>query len=158
NNQLKFGIDEAPDVTNYIGLEYPAGSGNEHLYVGGPVIGGIVNGQKRVSSAWWFGEEEFVPELKDTSRLHFWITSVSDTLTDSTRPGYYKTAMNRRDFDDDGGGKIDEDELDGLDNDGDWNPLTDDVGADGIPDIQEVGCQGAYDPVTNPDPAFDNYD
>ena len=158
NNQLKVGIDEAPDVTHYIGLEYPAGSGNEHLYVGGPVVGGIVNGQKRVSSAWWFGEEEFVPEIRDTARLHFWVTSVGDSLVDSTRPGYYKRAMNRRDFDDDGDGKIDEDELDGLDNDGDWNPLTDDIGADGIPDSLEVGCQGGYDPVTNPDPAFDNYD
>src|SRR5437867_11721420 len=53
NNELRFGIDVAPDLTQ-IGLEYPAGSGNEHLYVGGLSFGGIVDGVKHVSSAWWF--------------------------------------------------------------------------------------------------------
>src|SRR5207244_1698809 len=47
--------------------------------------------------------------------------------------------------------------LDGYDNDGDWNPMTDDVGADGIPDSLEVGCRGPYDPIKNPDPAYDDY-
>jgi len=32
-----------------------------------------------------------------------------------------------------------------------------DVGSDGIPDEDETGPLGAYDPVTNPDPAGDNY-
>jgi hypothetical protein len=157
NNQLKFGIDVAPSL-NDIGLEYPAGSRNEHLYVGGPVIGGIVNGTKRVTSAWWFANEEFVPNLSDTARDRFWITSASDTLLDPSRFGFYKRSMNKREIDDDGDGRIDEDELDGMDNDGDWDPLTDDVGADGLPDSLETGCHGGYDPVTNPDPAFDNYD
>jgi hypothetical protein len=75
--------------------------------------------------------------------------------------GYYflhGIQTNRRYYDDDGDGKIDEDELDGQDNDGDWNPLTDDVGADGIPDSLEVGCTGElYNPITNPDPAHDDY-
>ncbi len=155
-NQLKAGIDVAPSL-NEIGLEYPAGSKNEHLYVGGPVIGGIVNGTKRVTAAWWFAQEEFVPEVKDTARERFWITSVSDTLYDPARFGFYKRSMNKRDFDDDADGKLDEDELDGFDNDGDWNPVTDDLGADGLPDSLETGCQGTYDPVSNPDPAFDNY-
>ncbi|HLB01084.1 MAG TPA: hypothetical protein VJO14_06830, partial [Bacteroidota bacterium] len=61
-------------------------------------------------------------------------------------------------FDDDGDGRVDEDELDGYDDDGDWVRDRDDVGSDGIPDSLEVGCLGPYDAATNPDPAFDNYD
>ncbi|MDI6765529.1 MAG: hypothetical protein QME52_01695 [Bacteroidota bacterium] len=34
---------------------------------------------------------------------------------------------------------IDEARDDGIDNDGDWNPFTDDVGLDGIPDTQDEG-------------------
>ncbi|MHB1687299.1 MAG: fibronectin type III domain-containing protein [Ignavibacteriaceae bacterium] len=34
---------------------------------------------------------------------------------------------------------IDESRTDKVDNDGDWNPLTDDVGLDGIPDTHDVG-------------------
>ena len=86
-----------------------------------------------------------------------WVTSTEDTMYDANRPGYYKRPMNRLHYDDDGDGKVDEDDLDGLDNDGDWNPLTDDIGADGVPDSLEVGCKGAFDPVTNPDPAYDDY-
>jgi hypothetical protein len=43
-------------------------------------------------------------------------------------------------------------------NDGYWNIATDDLGKDGLSDAQETGCTGSYDPVTNPDPAFDNLD
>jgi hypothetical protein len=140
-----------------IGLDYPAGSNTEHLFGGGPIIGGIWNGQRRVSSGYWEGAQEFIPELKDSGRDRMWIAVASDTAYDPNRPGYYKRGMSIRLVDDDGDGKLDEDELDGMDNDGDWNPLTDDIGADGIPDSLEVGCRGAYDPVNNPDPAFDNY-
>ncbi|MCK7521820.1 MAG: hypothetical protein MZV64_31150 [Ignavibacteriales bacterium] len=35
--------------------------------------------------------------------------------------------------DDDGDGMIDESQEDGIDNDGDWNPLINDYGIDGIP-------------------------
>ncbi|MCL4538208.1 MAG: hypothetical protein M1378_01170 [Bacteroidetes bacterium] len=34
---------------------------------------------------------------------------------------------------------IDESRTDGVDNDGDWNPLTDDVGLDGVPDTHDPG-------------------
>ena len=34
---------------------------------------------------------------------------------------------------------IDESRTDGVDNDGDWNPLTDDVGLDGVPDTHDFG-------------------
>jgi len=60
-------------------------------------------------------------------------------------------------LDDDNDNFIDEDELDGLDNDGDWNSSIDDLGSDGLPDSLESGCKGNYDPVINSDPAFDNY-
>jgi hypothetical protein len=42
-------------------------------------------------------------------------------------------------IDDDGDGMIDERQDDGIDNDGDWNPLTDDVGIDGIPNTGDEG-------------------
>jgi hypothetical protein len=48
--------------------------------------------------------------------------------------------------------------IDSTGNDGFWNASTDDVGKDGIPDSLETGCMGAFDPVTNNDPSFDNYD
>ena len=148
-----------PDGSTVFGLEYPLGSGIEHLYGGGPWIGGLVNGSRHVDEG-YNGDDartEFIPNIQDTVRDRMWTTSVGDSLYDVNRPGYYKRPMNRAHFDDDGDGKIDEDELDGLDNDGDWNPLTDDIGADGVPDSLEVGCKGGYDPVKNPDPAYDNY-
>ncbi|MCL5027756.1 MAG: hypothetical protein M1480_01915 [Bacteroidetes bacterium] len=47
-------------------------------------------------------------------------------------------------IDNDGDGIIDERQDDGIDNDHDWNPLTDDVGIDGIPN---TGDQGEGDGV-----------
>ncbi|MGA2625259.1 MAG: hypothetical protein ABSF91_15500, partial [Bacteroidota bacterium] len=148
-----------PDGRTLFGLEYPLGLGIEHLYGGGPWIGGLVNGVRHVTEGYNGddGRTEFQPNLQDTLRDKMWITSVGDTLYDPNRPGYYKKPMNRLGYDDDGDGKIDEDELDGIDNDGDWNPLTDDIGADGVPDSLEVGCKGGFDPVRNPDPAYDDY-
>jgi hypothetical protein len=153
--------------TQGLGMEYPVGQCIEHLYGAGPVIGGLIDGVRRVSEA-YNGDDahkEFLPEKQDTTRDKIWLTNAG---TESYHPkgdgysGYYwlhNIQVNRRGCDDDGDGKIDEDELDGQDNDGDWNPLTDDIGADGIPDSLEVSCDGKrYDPVTNPDPAYDNYD
>jgi hypothetical protein len=141
-----------------IGVEYPAGSCNEHLYGGGAWFGAVVNGQRVVKQMYIDGgTSDIIPERQDSLRNKFWRSSVYDTLTDPNRQGYYKRAMNKTGFDDDGDGLVDEDPVDGIDNDGDWNPLTDDIGADGIPDSLEVGCKGVYNPVTNPDPAFDDY-
>ena len=156
-NEMVLGAQVAPN-TNSVGLEYPAGSGFEHLYGGGPVIGGIVNGSRRVSPAFWESNREFVPELRDTLRDRMWIASAGDTLYDPLRFGYYKSNPSIRGLDDDRDGKTDEDELDGKDNDGDWSLLADDVGADGIPDSLEVGCRGPYNATTNYDPAYDNYE
>ena len=141
-----------------IGWEYPIGSCMEHDGFVWPIIGGIIDGVRRVDNLYHY---RFYPEAKDSLRDRIWRTSTLDRDHDFTfdPPRLLMRPVNRRFIDDDGDGKIDEDDLDGLDNDGDWNPLTDDVGADGLPDSLEVGCDGrTYDPVTNPDPAYDNYD
>ena len=142
-----------------IGCEYPAGSCIEHIYGMGPWIGGLINGTRYVTEGYNgdAGHGFLLPVEGDSLRNRIWHTSINDTAYNPDAVGYYKRPMNRRGFDDDGDGKIDEDELDGIDNDHDWVRATDDIGADGIPDTLEVGCKGIYDPITNPDPAFDNY-
>ncbi|RMH62796.1 MAG: T9SS C-terminal target domain-containing protein [Calditrichaeota bacterium] len=56
-------------------------------------------------------------------------------------------------IDNDGDGITDESRFDGIDNDGDWNPLFDDVGADGLPN---TGDSGENDGVpTAGEPHFD---
>jgi hypothetical protein len=178
SNQIAMGIEAWGNATDVpinqacgigIGLEYPAGSPLciEHLFGFGPMIGGIVNGTKYVSQSYSESAlHEFIPLQKDTARDRIWRTSTNDGLYDynftdrktgKVIPRLLTRSVNKRDFDDDGDGKVDEDELDGIDNDGDWNPLTDDVGADGVPDSAEIGCNGVYDPVFNPDPAGDDY-
>ena len=99
-------------------MEYPVGSGIEHLFGGGPIIGGIVAGAKRVSTGYntesnLNGEFYGNPNGADS----FFVSSIMNP-----------DAHNRRGFDDDRDGKIDEDELDGTDNDGDWNAATDILG------------------------------
>ncbi|MBI1804369.1 MAG: hypothetical protein HY033_04660 [Ignavibacteriae bacterium] len=175
SNQMAMGI-EAWDPFNVpdgdcgspgIGMEYPVGACIEHLYGAAPFIGGKINGAIHVSEG-YNGDDarmEFLPERQDTARDKIWRTHAG---TEEFHPnndgysGYYwrnNIQVNRRGCDDDGDGKVDEDDLDGQDNDGDWNPLTDDIGADGLPDSLEVSCDGkTYNAATNPDPAYDNYD
>jgi hypothetical protein len=148
-----------------LGLEYPVGSCIDHLSGAGPWIGGKIDGVRHVDEG-YNGDDarhEFEPERWDTARDHIWHTHTGvESFDPDGYNGYYFNRgirVNQRDVDDDGDGRIDEDELDGLDNDGDWSPLTDDLGADGLPDSLEVSCDGkGYDPVSNPDPAYDNYD
>ncbi|MBI4810127.1 MAG: hypothetical protein HY800_01505 [Ignavibacteriales bacterium] len=161
SNQMTMGLQawdgDARNVPDGFGLEYPAGSGVEHVYGAGPRIGGIIDGAIRVSEGYngWDARKEILPEYSHRPREHFWQTSIRDTINYATG----KRIPNLRGCDDDNDGLVDEDDLDGFDNDGDWNPLTDDVGADGLPDPTEVSCDGKpYDPVNNPDPAGDNYD
>ncbi len=176
SNQMVMGIEAwdpygsvpAGDCsTSGIGMEYPAGSCVEYLFGFGPMIGGIINGVAHVSSAYATdnAQMEFLPEKGDTLRDKIWSTHLGDEEYHPANDGYsgyyynHGIVVNRRGFDDDGDGRVDEDELDGQDNDGDWNPLTDDVGRDGLPDSIEASCNGrTYDPVTNPDPAADNFD
>ncbi|HTK81528.1 MAG TPA: hypothetical protein VL633_04495 [Bacteroidota bacterium] len=153
------------DCSTGIGCEYPAGTASciEHLFGAAPIIGGKINGVRHVSEGYNSEDarHEFFPAKGDTLRDRIWRTIATDPNFDYNfdPPRLLTQPANRRDCDDDGDGKVDEDDLDGLDNDGDWVRLTDDVGSDGIPDPLEVGCDGkAYDPVTNPDPAGDNYE
>lgn len=169
SNQMVMGSqawDTDPNRTpDGYGLEYPAGSGLEHLYGAAPWIGGIIDGVRHVTEG-YNGDDarkEFVPEYSHLPREHFWHTSVGNTDYDPLGySGYYYNhgiVVNRRGCDNDGDGKINEDDLDGHDNDGDWNPATDDIGSDGLPDSTEVSCDGQkYDPIMNPDPAGDNWD
>jgi hypothetical protein len=131
-----------------LGLEYPAGAGIEHLYEATPMITGVVDGDRR---RWVTGRStiESGPEQPHpySNGERIWHTSILNF-----------SEPNRRDVDDDADGQIDEDALDGRDNDGDWTASADDVGADGIADPLESGCRGGYHAVFNPDPAFDDYD
>jgi hypothetical protein len=155
SNQMAMGMQawdagSADDIPDGFGLEYPTNSGVEHLYGAGPRIGGLVDGVPRVDEGYNGSDarKEFLPEYQHLRREHFWQTA-------TTKLG----EPNVRGCDDDNDGKVDEDELDGADNDGDWNPVTDDLGSDGRADQEEASCDGKlYDPVTNPDPAGDNYD
>ncbi len=143
-----------PDL---IGCEYPINSQLEHLYGAGLWVGAIVDTGRSgfaqpvplVSTAYDWGQQGPRHEMfgHQTARDTFFRTSIFNT-----------NEPNRKGVDDDHDGRIDEDELDGYDNDGDWNQLTDDLGADGLADSAEVGCHGGYDPVNNPDPAYDNYE
>ncbi|MBI5215290.1 MAG: hypothetical protein HY960_06015 [Ignavibacteriae bacterium] len=148
------------ECDDWLGLEYPVHSCVDHLYGGGPILGGIVNGVRYVSAAYYPSDAEgdFQQSSFDKDKRHIFTSSIDDTLYNSTRTGFYKYAMNRKGVDDDNDGKTDEDMFDGLDNDGDWNELTDDLGSDGLPDTLEIGCRGGFEPYYNPDPANDNWD
>jgi len=161
-----FAVPPNTCATPGIGMEYPAGSCIEHLFGAAPVIGGIINGRVYVDVG--YNDDArmvFLPEKQDTTRDKIWRTQTGPEEYHPNGDGYsgyyyiHGIRVNRRGVDDDGDGRIDEDELDGQDNDGDWNPLIDDIGADGLPDSLEVSCDGKpYDAVTNPDPAYDDYD
>ncbi len=70
-------------------------------------------------------------------------------------------------IDNDGDGMIDERQDDGIDNDHDWNPATDDVGIDGIPNTGDEGegngvpdagirlADGSLDPLHPGEPNFE---
>jgi hypothetical protein len=142
--------DQIP-VEPQFGMEYPANSGVEHIFGLGPRIGGIKNGIPYVVRGYEgaFEGKEILPNRNHVLRELIWHTSIFDSVG----------TPNKRYQDDDNDGLVDEDDLDGNDNDGDWNPSTDDVGADGLADPFELSCDGAsYDSITNPDPAQDNYD
>jgi hypothetical protein len=169
SNQMTLGIQawdagSSEDLPDGIGLEYPAGTRVEHLYGAGPRIGAIIDGVIRVTEGYngYDARKEFLPEYTRILKEHFWRTIAGSNAYDVLGySGYYynhSIIVNRKDIDDDNDGRVDEDELDGNDNDGDWNITSDDVGADGLPDSIEVSCDGIpYDSVANPDPAGDDY-
>jgi len=132
-----------------LGMQYGRDENIEHLFGAGPWIGGLVNGITYVLQGYSSdGQKHFAPDQENPRRAMIMRTAARDSFL----------YPNRRGCDDDGDGLVDEDPRDGMDNDGDWDPLWNDVGSDGVPDINEVGCWGGYDAATNPDPAFDNYE
>src|SRR5207249_970630 len=112
NNGLEMGL-QAWDRVRFppVGLEYPAGSQIEHLSAGAPLVAGIVNGVRHVSSAFLDGEEEFIPEYRHLSKEHFWKTRTGRPPFDTHGwSGYYYNngnLTNTRGCDDDHDGKID---------------------------------------------------
>jgi hypothetical protein len=83
-------------------------------------------------------------------------------------PGYFgykfleSPGNNDDGIDNDQDGLVDEDMNNGIDDDGDWNPETDDVGVDGVPDTGDEGegdglpTSGSRDDVTQPgEPNFE---
>lgn len=160
SNQMTLGIrawdaSDASGVPDGFGMEYPAGSGIEHIYGAGPRIGGIIDGVILVDEAYNGSDarKEFNPDIRYLYRERIWRTSIRESIDPNTGKFY----PNKKGYDDDIDSKVDEDDLDGTDNDGDWNPAIDDLGEDGLPDSLEVGCKGGYDSLTNPDPAYDNF-
>ena len=153
--QTAFWTDLTGAPPNLYGFEYPQGSGIEHLLGAGVWVGALVDtshsGNGRLIHAVSTGGNGYNLEAEmwghPDGRDSFFTTSMD-----------LRNGHNRRNVDDDNDGKIDEDELDGFDNDGDWDEISDDLGTDGLPDPLETGCRGGYDPVTNPDPSNDNWD
>ncbi len=92
-----FGAGDGPSA------EWPKASGYEHLYVAGPWIGAKVNGDSLVTTAAY--AMEFRPKLDDPI-FHVYAG------TGYAPPGF-------RFHNDDGDSLIDEERLDGIDNDGD---------------------------------------
>jgi hypothetical protein len=133
-------------------LEYPPGSGIDKLQgANGLWVGGRMSfpdGITRSVVSTVFGEAStdagsfhFGETGRDTSRGDgTWITRVGTPY----EPG-------RRGFDDDADGRIDEDELDGLDNDGDWLINRDDLNHNGKPDHGEPNVDEDYGAVSDRD-------
>ncbi len=109
-------------------LEYPVGSGIEHLYGAAPLIGAIVVDSSRPDSIQIYRSvtQAWGPDgISETTPVDTNIWRASKDIPNG---------MNRRGYDDDGDGKIDEDELDGSDNDADGK-IDEDYGAVSDDDI-----------------------
>jgi hypothetical protein len=130
-----------------VSLEYPVGSGIEHLWAAGLWIGGSVRTSrgvfKRVSTT--YGTDGGFQFRCETRREPAYGDSVFEASVGEAN------APNRRGFDDDGDGKIDEDELDGHDNDGDWLINGDDLNHNGRPDTGEPHVDEDYGAVSERD-------
>lgn len=123
SNDGRFGYTGNIDQFSTPSLEYPVGSGIEHLFGGGLMVGAAVTDSSRPDSIQHYISVTQVYNLNsggsDTKGVDtvFWQTS-TDTMS----------GTNRRFYDDDGDGRIDEDPLDGIDNDGDGK-IDEDYGA-----------------------------
>lgn len=146
SNRGCFGINALGDGQggcNGLGLEYPRGSGIEHLYGGGLWIGARTDtggGQRvvgvTVTYEGWTGP--FFEMCGDSACSDsFFVTSIEQP-----------NGANRKGYDDDGDGRVDEDEYDAVDNDGDG--LTDeDYGAVAHSDAYVAYTDTARTPIIN---------
>jgi len=95
--------------------QWPAGSGNEYLWAAGLWVGGVVLGEKLVSSGGWTSEWMPLDELE--------ATIYEAVGTKLLRPQGNPSASGRRapmpNADDDDDGEINEETLNGFDDDGD---------------------------------------
>jgi hypothetical protein len=134
------------------GLRYPAMTENEHIYGGGIWVGAIVrkNGiaTKHVSTGYTTYGDNSYKALGEMLGYH----TKGDSIFQASILD--KKAPNRRGFDDDGDGRIDEDELDGLDNDGDWIMARDDLNHNGKPDHGEPNVDEDYGAISEQDTYF----
>jgi len=105
--------------------QWPAGSGNEYLWASGLWVGGIVLGERLVSTGGNAGLNEWAPLDELTATIY---EAVS---TKVLRPSGYPEASGRREPqpspDDDDDGLVDEEILNGLDDDDD-NRIDEDFG------------------------------
>jgi hypothetical protein len=128
-----------------IGLEYPVGSGIEHLFGAGLWIGTIVDtarsGSPRrvpvVTTGYDWGAQGPRHEMfgNQTPSDTFYSTSI-----------FASNVPNKHFVDDDGDGRVDEDELDGIDNDNDGR-IDEDYGAISESDISVSYTDDFSEPV-----------
>jgi hypothetical protein len=100
------------------GLEYPLGSNQEHLIAGGLWVGAIINnleGRRQVVSC----------TVCDNAQRGEFLGHRFPGDTFYVANGLAPNSPARRFIDDDGDGLVDEDPLDGFDNDGDWSYVDD---------------------------------
>ena len=106
------------DPPGRIGMEYPVGSGIEHLLGAGLWIGAIIDtarsGPPRKTKVVTTGYDYGI-----LGPRHEMFGNQSPTDTFFTTNIFQTGVPNRRFFDDDGDSRVDEDELDGIDNDHD---------------------------------------
>lgn len=136
-------------------FEYPIGSGLEHLggaglWVGAKVLENVGSVYRvtevygvgpsvtfsEISMGWGRTEMKGYHDQGDT----IWKTSTLNTWE-----------PNRRGFDDDGDGCIDEDPLDGIDNDGDWLEIRDDLNKNGKPNHGEPNVDEDHAAISEED-------
>jgi hypothetical protein len=143
-------FDTLNNIGHATGIEHPIGTQNIHLGFAGLWVGGNIHRRgdtlTKVSTVYsFFGSdgmfcewcEMYVsPRDGDIS----WKTSILN-----------QHEPNRKGFDDDSDGLIDEDELDGHDNDGDWLEIRDDLNHNGKPDHGEPNVDEDYAALSESD-------
>jgi hypothetical protein len=139
---------DSDGLSESFGLRYPALTENEHIYGAGVWVGAIVRKNGIATKHVAMGNNAYSISGGEMLGYHtrgdtIWQTSINE-----------KNVPNRRGFDDDGDGRIDEDELDGLDNDGDWLQIRDDLNHNGKPDHGEPNVDEDYGAVSEQDTYF----